>query len=429
MTGAPEETTDRPGAIAPNATPLIPDESTEPPSAPADSSQRPVPRFTKRWSARRIAITAAVTAAVIYGAVVAGLALTSSTPSPSGNNLPRAVTSLAGRVISLNPSDTIAVSDPDGLHPTFMPRLGTFTTGPLIVSPDRRYLLSQNGRLIAITNYGLAATSQSASVPAGQVAMGFAAADRAVVAIGGGTSPRVTSITLIRTVGGARSQISSPMQLGTGDSSGVAGDPQSFAVFVSVPDSSTPDGSQGLADSRIEWRAAGQAPLTVVTAAQLAKAASLDPAVPMHLAIYPDPSGDKLAVVVEPTTSGNSYSAIVILDRHGRYLGAVGVGPGMPLTYVSPTWSPDGKSIAFPAVGQYGPQLAVWSIGQPFPKLRDPPDPGLQFGSCIWSPDGTELLCPAGRTSGAEWVFGGNTGPLVSIPNPNQPITWLKHSS
>ena len=317
-TFAPERATDRPDAMGTNVSAMSrgEDPSTEPPVALADPSQRPIRRrLTKRWSARRLAMTAALTMVAIYGAVVAGLALTSSTPSPSGNGLPRSVTALAGRVVSLNPSDTILVSDPDGLHPAVMARFGTFTTGPLMVAPDRRLLLSQNGHLIEITNSGLATTGESASVPPGQIAVGFANADRAVVAIGDGTGPRVTSVTLIRTVGAVRSSASAPLQLGTGDSGGVAGDPQSFAVFMSVPAPSTTAGSQGLADSRIEWRALGQPPLTVATAAQLAREGSLDPVVPMHLAVYPDPNGDKLAVVIEPTTSDNGNSAMVILDR------------------------------------------------------------------------------------------------------------------
>lgn len=380
----------------------------------------------RRWRGRRPVVALAAVGLVACAGVVVGLRVTAGPKRPPGvPALPKAVTALKGPVVGINPYGTVLVSDPDGHHPRLLVTLGVY--GELAVAPDRRFLAAADGRLIVLSGGRLSRSDIPNRLPAGAGLAfpdPFADSNRALVVLGDSGAEANTSITLIPL--GRRAP---PLAIGRGDGEAVAGDPQTLGVYVSVPATTQlahppPGGGMGLVDARVEWRVAGQPTVTVATTGQVARDAGQAPATPVHLAVYPDPAGDKLAVVVDPPGGGGDNAAIVVLDRRGHLLGSVHAGPGGPTEYIAPAWSPNGRSLAYPTYSQYGPALTIWTVGHPV-EVRDAPDPGLDFGSCLWAPNNSAVLCPAHRTQGSEWVFGNRTGPLYAVPNPAAPIAWL----
>lgn len=66
----------------------------------------------------------------------------------------------------------------------------------------------------------------------------------------------------------------------------------------------------------------------------------------------------------------------------------------------NPTWSPDGKKIAFQSYGRFGRDFRIWVVdadGKNLRQLEDDPNPG-KYGQQYpqWSPDGLHLVWSEG---------------------------------
>ncbi|MGH9114416.1 MAG: hypothetical protein ACRDWW_01165, partial [Acidimicrobiales bacterium] len=163
------------------------------------------------------------------------------------------------------------------------------------------------------------------------------------------------------------------------------------------------------------------------TAPQLAADVGEAASTPVHIQLFPDPAGDKLAVVVDPLTSRDMPAGIAVLDRNGILLAALRPTLG-PIGYTRPAWSPDGRSLAFPTYGPSGGGIAVWTPGDGRPQDRAVPDRAISYGTCLWAPDASAVLCPTdnGYEKGSRWVIGlADGGPLYAVRAPGRPLAWL----
>jgi hypothetical protein len=217
--------------------------------------------------------------------------------------------------------------------------------------------------------------------------------------------------------------------LGTADEA--AGDPRYVGAFVSVPgpqaDHPPPGGYLGAPDSRVELRDLGRPTAVLATAGQLQSDLGRDPATPVHLSVFPDPSGDSLAIVVNPPDQGGGNAGMVVVDRQGRVISVIEPGPG-PIEYSWPSWSPDGSSMAFVTLGDSGTAITTWVRSGRLLERRAS-EGGADFGYCLWSPDGSAILCPAYEPAGTTWEIGsarsGGLYSVGSVGTVGDPILWI----
>jgi hypothetical protein len=140
--------------------------------------------------------------------------------------------------------------------------------------------------------------------------------------------------------------------------------------------------------------------------------------------VYPNPAGTAVAVVLNPPQGDARNVGVVVLDREGHVIGIVPPPIG-PSEYTWPSWSPDGRSLAYPSASAEGTSLAIWhQSGQLL--IRTAPDNAASFGYCLWSPDGSAILCPTDQAAEDNWDQGGaGGGRLFATHAPGTPITWL----
>ena len=309
------------------------------------------------------------------------------------------------------------VSDPHGSKPVEVKALGNVGDA-VYPALDNRYLSLGNGQVVATspTRVPVLASTRVGLFPGDQNSgfiEPFANHDRELV------------VMLAPSFDTATDFVVSEVSLATGRSvklgiaHQVAGDPRGRGVFVSVaapvvPTTSTTDVAP---DSSVELRDAGRPQALLATAAAINHALGQDPRLPVELTPYPNPSGTKIAVTVQPQ-SGGSTSGVVILNRAGRVLGIVATPKGPNGSDVV-SWSPAGTSLAFTSAGPSGPALRIWSTGQ----LRTQPFPaGATPNYCLWSPHGTALLCTSGQHNGQRWLFASPSGgAMTKVTGPGLP--------
>jgi hypothetical protein len=299
----------------------------------------------------------------------------------------------------------------------------------LVVAADERFFMSGIDTLISATGTFLTPVDSNVLfTPAMTPAPidPFAGGDRAVVVLTRGPSQTESLVSLVLLADGAT------LRLGGADQA--TGDPQDLAAFVTVAALSLPDVHSrqgGRADTSVQQRDAEGTTL-LATSASLNRAVGQNPARPVTLRILPDPSGNQLAVVIEPVVSAGADDAVVVIDRLGHMLGVLNETMG-PARGSMPAWSPDGSALAYYTVSRYGAALAVWATGGPV-RLRVAPKPSDRFDGCIWAPDGLTVLCST--TSGApQWIYGrAGGGRLIAIKAPVfkrafeqrlRPVAWL----
>jgi WD40-like Beta Propeller Repeat len=214
--------------------------------------------------------------------------------------------------------------------------------------------------------------------------------------------------------------------LGVADS--VAGDPLAAGAFVSV--AVPPEASATVApfgpDARVELRDAGRPAVVLATAASLNRHLGQSPDQPVQLIPYPDPAGDKIAVVVQPVSGSEDGAGIVVLDRAGRVIATAATPFGVQGL---PAWSPSGASLAYASTGNSGPALFIWTVGGRA-AIRSFPSGGEVYGQCVWSPDGRSILCLAsagpGQPGSPGWaVLSTSTGVIATERGNGRPIAWL----
>jgi hypothetical protein len=354
----------------------------------------------------------------IFAGLAVWVAVASRSSAPKGGGI-----ASFGYVASLDRSGVVEISGPTGREVTSLTGLTDAPITGFAVAADQRMTTLQSGPTVHVypdVRAGSYATlnlqKDESLLPTGP----FAYRDQAIV-VASRLDGAGGSLTVLRFAEDFAAS------LGRGDSGGAAGDPQTLGAFVPVTAASEllPPGSAqfgGFVDTELDWRVAGQPSVTLATSAQLQRAAGLDTPGLVHLAVYPDPTGDKLAVVLDPPDNGNPNVPIVLLDRHGRLLDALSVNG--PLAYTPPMWSPDGRILAFASFTGV-PALALWTPGRP-PVVRPLPNSGTLPGRCIWDFTGTANLCtlPSGP-AGQQWILAPQSGPVRQVTDPNTPIIWL----
>ena len=344
---------------------------------------------------------------------------------PGGPARPLPAAAAGGHLIAQDPQGILLLADPHGGVVTSLLNFGSFGGEVVVPALDRRFVASLQGAVLAVNPVdGLDLTD----IPGvAKVALlggpdTFADGDRALVLVQSGDQPLRTGTVSILSLADRHTA-----PLGIADEA--AGDPRAVGVFVSVPDPTqlayvVPGGFVGLPDSRVKIRPDQGRPAAVLaTAAQFNADLGQDPAQPVHLSVFPDPAGDAVAVMLSPPTGGNTNVSLVVLDRQGRVRG-VARPPSGPTGYSWPSWSPDGKSLAYATHRDTGTGLAVWTVGGRT-LVRTAPDNGAAFGYCVWAPDGSAFVCPTFASAHDNWDIGSaRGGRLFSAPAPGTPIVW-----
>jgi hypothetical protein len=397
----------------------------QPEPLPAGSAGHPGVKADRadRAHARRRFRAALVVTAAGAGILVAVVAVVGG-PSQSRVAIAPTPASLAGEVVGTDASEGIYTSSPSGAGWTSLVFTGLSAPAELVVAPDRRLYASQTYRSVFVYGSIPADPEATLSLPGSANLAGTSSfGDRDGMLLAADSSGPGSQLFLLP-VSGAE-----PIPLGEGDPSGSAADPRTLGAFVVVGTARRPD-PQGptpaLADISIELRRPGRPAVTIATSAGLARAAGDSGPAAFHLEVYPDPSGQRLGVVLEQPDSTPSDSAIVILDRSGRVHSVIPVSVGAT-SHVAVSWSPDGRLLAYSTWGRDGPAIAVWVGGRVV--TRAVTDRYSPVGPCIWSPDGRYILCdapPAGDGQVDEWVLAARSGPLVTVRGPGIPVAWVK---
>ena len=351
----------------------------------------------------------AVAAAMVLGATAVGIGVTSGSGGRTDRALLPAPPSLGGHILARSPGSAPFEARPDGRGRRMLP------VGPLRRG-DTPLFVSGGGLLVAARPGGGSPflDAHRLTWPAGTTRAGaepFTDGGRAVL-IRSGAAGRELSAWPV--------PAGPPVPLGGGVDS-AAGDPASIGAFVAVS-------GPGPTDSRLELRDRGHPALVLATVAQLNRDSGRPAGQPVHLTMFPDADGQKVAVVLNPPGGGGSDSPLVVLDRRGRVLSAVGSGTG-PISYSTPYWSPDGASLAYATFDSSGTALAVLSGGR---VASQGFEPSTSVDGCAWSPDSAWVLCLANTSFASNWVLARNTdtlAPIYSFPLPLVPATGSRAPS
>lgn len=369
-----------------------------------------------RWVAIAVAV-------VVVAAVTAAVAPSSVSGRPAASS---PVETLQGRIVVQTADGQLLTMDPDGRAVRRYPALadldlvGSAVNGQMLVSQGGIVISSVDGRLAVSSNAATAALSpDTAPVEADS----FTDTGTAIVALTRKTAaaPATASVVVVsdgETIG-----------LGTVDVDDAAGDPAAIGAFVSIPGPASNGQSQVIAhaavpDTGVELWDVGAAPVTLASASELDLDAGQSPSTPVDLSVFPDPRGDRVAVVLDTLGAQSSNVPVVILQRSGRLVLAELQRQG-PIDGGQAMWSPNGDYLAYSTYTSSGPALAVVSLNgqvQTFPA----PNPQSQFQYCVWAPSSTVTLCRVETATLAEWSFAiVGTGKLTIVAAAGYPWAWL----
>jgi len=325
------------------------------------------------------------------------------------------------KILSVTAAGYMTLSDLRDGHASMVRSLGQMAMPP-VASLDGRYLATPYGQVVALTgSVGRASTrlslteyQQSAPVEP------LAGRDRYWVVLGSiegfaGTDDPVSVLSL---------STGRSVRLGRGDN--IAGDPLRAGAFVSAPAPIHPSAqpNRSLPDSRVELRDIGRPAIVLATAAQLNSELRLPGNAQVALFPCPDPTGGKVAIMVEPTTS-DVPGGVVVMTRTGHVVQTIsGTRRMSPLS-----WSRSGQSLAFATSGAQS-AVHLWNAVAGTRSLNLP---GGQYGTCVWSPDAAWILCPAGGVgssgtngAGAGWYLASAAGSaVVQTAGHGSPVAWL----
>lgn len=371
------------------------------------------------------------TAVILLASAVAAAVILWPRPAPSSRQAASRqarLTAAGGHILAVAGLGSLVLSDPAGQHVTKLRSLGE--VGPdIFPALDNRYFSLNNGQLLTVTGNHppVMASTQVQLWPGDSVGTSispFADHDRELV-------QRTTPFFLTTATQFSISLISlatgKSIRLGTGHSA--AGDPKAAGVFAAVarrgPPVATATASSMSAapDSKLWLRDAGRPAVLLATAAGLDRDLHQSPRLPVAITPYPSPSGNEVAVTVQPQY-GSTTSGIVILNRSGRVLGTVATSAGPPGTD-SVAWSPSSTALAFPAGGRGGAALGIWIRSGQVKREAFPASTAAEYQSCLWSPDGQSIICASGGT-GQQWVIATMAAhAMTPIHGPGAPVAWL----
>jgi WD40 repeat protein len=385
----------------------------------------PPPR-SWRWRAASAGVTVAA-AAGLAAVVLLVLWLTGGSRSATG-----AAPGVGGKVLFLSTSGSLGVASPDGSGVRNLAGLGSHALNggaQAIPSLDGSYVVTADGAVFYVAGGTVSPRRSSLDLAAEQQFQlsydnPFTDADEDLVLLAGGPGTYGSTdagVSLFNWRTGTPAG-----NLGNGDQiAGPAGDPQGSGAIVPV---AAPAGSAGEADSRVELRDLGRPAVVLVTAGSVDRALGRSPDLAVVLSPFPDPAGDKIAIIASAAQPGLHPSAgVVVVDRSGHLLSSL-TGTAPPESGYGVEWSPDGKSLLYVALGTSGQEAVVWNSGSGTPLTRPLPNPGDNAAYCIWSPDGTEVLCATVdlQSRAVTWVTGSSgAGPLLPHPGPGVPVEFV----
>jgi hypothetical protein len=394
------------------------------PSTLDRSPPRDAPGQGRRWNRRPLPL---LVAAII---VVAGLTVAAVTVTSTGTPAPGWIGRLSGTVVTQTFNGSPVTSAPDGTHQRAYP-LVPLASGQIpqyAAAPDGRLLMHTTGypsapRSWSIINVGgdtLIATGSAALLALHAAALAlpapFADHDQALAVVNQGFPASQSNATILSLADGRTTAL--------GPADAAAGDPQSFGAFVSAPVAVAASYLAGTSDVSVQLRDAGQVPVTLATAAELDQDVGQVPSTPVDLRVYPDPTGDKLAVLLNPPTATVANVPMVILDRHGHLLAARSQAAG-PAASAHPAWSPDGRLLAYPTNTSTGTALAIQSLNRR-PDIYQLSNPNTELGNCVWAPTNITVVCLARTGFQTVWDFANTaTRTLNTEKSIGFPIVWL----
>lgn len=405
-------------------------------SAPVDQEHRraqfpaldPEPRRRSLW---RVLLGPVITVALV-GAVVAGVSFgpsilhaiqtgaqthRSASSHRSGSAQLSALTSY-GRILSESSQGYLDLTNPNGTDAVALHKPGQFAPYGIVPSSDGHFLASSNQQLFAVSRDGVSALPFQAnltSVYAPAIPSPFSDHDRFLV----------MTNTFFGEQAFVHTKLVSPstgQQISLGQWNSAAGDPQAPGAFV-VKAIAVGRKSKGnfanVPDSRLELLDAGHKPVVLATVARLNKILGLSANVGESISVYPDPSGDKVAVETM-MTGGYTSLGVVVLNRTGKVLQTLPLSLGV---LSRPFWSPSGRSFAAVTTGTGGWLLGVWTIGGSSQTTNFPYN-GRQYDRCVWSPNDAGILCS--DNGGQHWVLAQAAGgTMTTEPGRGFPLAWV----
>jgi hypothetical protein len=378
------------------------------------ASSIPTHRFT-----RRVRTGVVVAVLVLASAVSASLALSSSS-----GGAPAALRGLSGEVVVQSANGTFRWVDPTNDRELRLPPIArSGEPAPVAVSADGNTILYSYGALVSVagTQFTTRPTSFSAVLPnATQPApvMPFADQNQAVLVVTRATAGVPANASLIDVADGERTD------LGLVDDA--AGDPQSVGAFVSVPaELNEPQIVHAASpDTAVELRITGKSPMVLATAAELNRDVGRLSSATTHMEVYPSPTGDSVAVVLDPLTPTSGDVPMVVLNRQGDVLAAITDQSG-PIYHRPLSWSPGGHQLAYPTYTTTGVALAIATETGTIYTLPAPA-PNTTFGSCTWSPTSADVVCNSQTANRYQWLYALTiTGRLVPAPSTGNPLAWI----
>jgi hypothetical protein len=364
-------------------------------------------------------------------------------------------------VFEQQPSGLLGTADPDGSHQVTDTKLGGLQGNDLPVgSPDGRYLVNEEGQLIAAGARLPAAADQVA--PGNPQAAGQPGGGMEWMPPTFADGSKYIAVTECDPVGqagfsGNEAWASWLIPTGCGKPSSLglvtsaAGLPGAAGVVAALPASPaaasqfpTCDGEQ-VSDGSVATLSPGRAPHVIVTAAALVKAAGWKASTPVVLDPVPSPDGTELLVGMEKDVpvspaalqSGHIPATLVaqLVVSRGRIVSQL--PPSLSVSQLA--WSPDGSQIAT-CNAVRGQQSSVTLLSNDEGRTavtQTIPLPGRHDLACnqlLWSPDGTQLIYSAVATRGLTqadslqhgWtVIDLATGRVHNVTAPGQPAAWL----
>jgi hypothetical protein len=382
----------------------------------------PPPRPLWRRALGPVAVAAALALVVVLAVTLPGAfssdsAGSSARPASWAARVPGMVVGFdptAHKLLAMNPTGTLR--NPSILA-TGIANVRTSASGFALLVGSGHYYNLENRQLKAGPSNYPAGSFQADDVYGGSP---FAGQDNSVVVGGQGLAvePQTPAIISLFT-GNRRSMPGAPTDQ-------VVGDPTRNGAWVSVAHGlpTGTDANPQQPDSRIEYRKPHHAPVTLATAAQMARAAGLRGAGRLQLTPYPSPSGKEIAVdVVSTGSSASRPESVVVLTRTGHVVAHIAV-----INLEQLSWSSDGTRLL---VLQSPDDLSTWQPGSgaPAPVIHLPSS-AVGWGSCVFSPFGTYVVCEgstatAGTLTVSEWaLLRISDRSVVTEPAHQIPVDW-----
>jgi hypothetical protein len=371
----------------------------------------------RRNTGYRIAFPA-VAVLVVAAAITVG-ALVSS----ARKHLPASLKNLTGEVLVQSGTGDVLRFNPVTQRVDDQPLLERGAVlHPIAVSPDGTTILNSDGSEITVNDAGVSSRPtaigrllSNATSPAGSSP--FADGGQALLLLTRST-PGPATATL--------ASLADDRQVNLGVVDSAAGDAQSLGAFVSVPSLPSPPklAQPANPDVAVELRSAGRPPSVLATTQQLNRDVGRPATTPVQLAVYPNSTGTAIAVVLNPLSPTNTDVPMVILDRQGDLLAAVGAQAG-PIYRTPPIWSPGGHQVAYPTHTANGIALAITTETGSAEALRTPTR-SARLAPCLWSPNSADVLCQSQTPTHHQWLYATPTvDRLIPAPSAGDPLAWI----